>query len=398
MKSVAIIGGGAAGCFCAVNLKRMAPQLKITIYEAQNKLLAKVAITGGGRCNITNTFNNYKDAGGKLTRLEEVYPRGTNLMKRLLMGFNNEDTLRWFEELGVRFTAQEDECIFPKSQDAMEIVNTLQREIKRLGIEVVTGKRITDIDNLKEDIKVVTAGGGKNLTFLSFLKNRDLEIEPLHPSLFTFEIKEKELTQMSGTVVENAKCSIPSTRFKSAGPLLITDWGLSGPAILKLSSYGAVYLAENNYNAPLSVNWLGKDMDSVIKEIKALTEQNPQKKLSSVAPKELTQRLWSYIIKRAQIREDIRCNELGSKGLNKLANTLFADSYKIEGKGRFKEEFVTAGGVSLKEINSNTLRSKKYEDLYFAGEVLNIDAITGGFNLQAAWTTGYTVARAIASL
>lgn len=372
--------------------------MEITIYEAQSKLLAKVAITGGGRCNITNTFNNYKDAGGKITRLEEVYPRGNNLMKRLLMSFSNEDTLRWFEELGVRFTAQEDECIFPKSQDAMEIVGALQREIKRLGIEVITGSKITDIDELKEDIKVVTAGGGKSLNFLSFLNNREIEIEPLHPSLFTFEIKEKELTQMSGTVVENVRCSIPTTRFKSFGPLLVTDWGLSGPAILKLSSYGAVYLAENNYSAPLSVNWLGRDMDSVIKEIKSITEQNPHKKLSSVAPKELTLRLWSYIIKRAGIREDIRCNELGSKGLNKLANTLFADSYSITGKGKYKEEFVTAGGVSLNEVNSNTLRSKKYEDLYFAGEVLNIDAITGGFNLQAAWTTGYTVARAIASL
>ena len=394
-KSIAIIGGGAAGCFCAIELKRLNPNCNATIYESQDRLLAKVAITGGGRCNLTNSFSDFRDANGNITNLEHVYPRGHRLMKRLFNVFSPEDTVKWFEAHGVRLVTQEDNCIFPKSQDAMEIVHTLENLIRQEGIQVKTGHKITDITALKEDIKVITTGGKKTDKGYEFLSKLDIETEKPIPSLFTFEIKDKGLNSLSGTVVDNATLSIPSTRFRSQGILLITDWGTSGPATLKLSSYAARFLSDSNYTSPLTINWLSKTQEEALIILKEIIAENKQKKLSSINIPTLTSRLWSHLITRAQIREDIRCGEIGSKQLNRLSATLTSDSYQITAKGRFKEEFVTCGGVSLNEIDQNTLQSKKHPGIYFAGEVLDIDAITGGFNLQAAWTTGYVAAKSI---
>ena len=395
MKSIAIIGGGAAGCFCAIELKRRMPESKVTIYESQNRLLAKVAITGGGRCNLTNSFSDFRDANGNITSLEHVYPRGHRLIKRLFNVFSPEDTVKWFESHGVRLVTQEDGCIFPKSQDAMEIVHTLENLIRQEGIQVKTGHKITDITALKEDIKVITTGGKKTDKGYEFLSRLNMETQKPIPSLFTFEVKDKGLNSLSGTVVENATLSIPSTRFRSQGILLITDWGTSGPATLKLSSYAARFLSDNNYNTPVTINWLSKTQEEALIILKEIIAENKQKKLSSINIPTITSRLWSHLITRAQIREDIRCSEIGSKQLNRLSATLTADTYQITAKGKFKEEFVTCGGVSLNEIDQNTLRSKKHPGIFFAGEVLDIDAITGGFNLQAAWTTGYVAAKSI---
>ncbi len=395
MKSIAIIGGGAAGCFCAIETKRLLPDALVRIYESQDRLLAKVSVTGGGRCNLTNSFEDYKDSNGKLERLEHVYPRGHRLMKRLFNVFSPEDTVKWFENHGVRLVTQEDGCIFPKSQDAMEIVHTLENLIRQEGIQVMTGHKITDITSLTEDIKVITTGGKKTDKGYEFLSKLNIETQKPVPSLFTFEIKDKGLNSLSGTVVDNATLSIPSTKFRSQGILLLTDWGISGPATLKLSSYAARFLKDNSYKAPVSINWISSTQEAARLAVEKLIAETPKKQLSSVNFNGLTSRLWELIIKRSGIREDIRCGEVGSKQLNKLSSTLTSDTYQITAKGRFKEEFVTCGGVSLNEIDPNTLRSKKHPDIYFAGEVLDIDAITGGFNLQAAWTTGYTVAQSI---
>ena len=316
-------------------------------------------------------------------------------MKRLFNTFSPDDTIKWFESHGVRLVTQEDGCIFPKSQDAMEIVHTLEKLIKQEGIEVKTGHKITDITALKEDIKVITTGGKKTDKGYEFLSKLNIETEKPIPSLFTFEIKDSNLNSLSGTVVENTTISIPATKFKSQGILLLTDWGTSGPATLKLSSYAARFLSDNNYNAPVTINWLSKTQEETLIILKEIIAENKQKKLSSINIPTLTSRLWSHLIARAQIREDIRCSEIGPKQLNRLSATIVSDTYQITAKGKFKEEFVTCGGVSLKEIDQNTLLCKKHPGIYFAGEVLDIDAITGGFNLQAAWTTAYAVANAI---
>ena len=397
MKSIAVIGGGAAGCFCAIEVKRRLPQSKVTIYEAQDKLLAKVAITGGGRCNLTNSFRDFRDAKGNLERLEYVYPRGHRLMKRLFNTFSPDDTIKWFESHGVKLVTQPDCCIFPKSQDAMQIVHTLERLLKEKGVEIRTGHKVEDITAITENIKVITTGGKKTDKGYGFLAKLNIETEKPIPSLFTFELSDKALKSLSGTVADNATLSIPKTKFKSNGILLVTDWGTSGPATLKLSSYAARFLSETNYQTPLTINWISKTQEEALAILKIAIAENSLKKLSSINIEGLTNRLWNHIISRSAIREDIRCSEVGPKQMNKLSATLTSDIYDITGKGRFKEEFVTCGGVSLKEIDQNTLHAKKHPDIYFAGEVLDIDAVTGGFNLQAAWTTGYAVAKAIQS-
>lgn len=453
---IAIIGAGAAGCFCAVELKRRMPSALVEVFEAGAKALAKVAITGGGRCNLTNSFEG-------ISSLSAAYPRGDKLMKRLFRTFDQKSTWRWFENEGVKLVLQEDHCVFPASQDAMEIVNTLLARMRQAGVTLHTKRKVTGIfprpdggytlsvaelskeqslrraqlprgsvaefskeqslrnaqlpvgsvpelvegpmsqkyqrrddRNFQADIVVVTTGGSPELSGLGMLDGLELEIVPPVPSLFTFNLPGSPVRELMGTVVDNANASLVGTKLKAAGPLLITHWGMSGPAILKLSSYAARYLAENEYSATLSVNWFGGLGEQDVRDrILSLSKDNPQKQILNSHPSELPSRLWTYMITKAGIREDTRWAELGSKGMNRLVNTLINDEYQIRGKSRFKEEFVTCGGVALSNINLNTLESKTHPGLYFAGEVLDVDAITGGFNLQAAWSMGYTVARSI---
>ena len=403
---VAIIGAGAAGCFCAVNLKRRLPKCEIDIYEAGAKPLAKVAITGGGRCNLTNSWEGVKSLG-------QVYPRGERLMKRLFHQLDHQQTMDWWEKEGVRLVTQDDHCVFPASQDAMTIVNLLTANIKRLGIGLHLSHRVASIEHNGEytisfndeklkpvtaDTVVVTTGGHPKESGFDMLKPLELAIVPPVPSLFTFCIHDPALNALQGVVVEDTVASIAGTKFKAEGPLLITHWGMSGPAILKTSSQAARHLADNAYKANLLVDWWpAMSQDEVTAFLNKQVKANGAKQVSTIAPPPLTHRHWAYLISRIGISETKRWNEIGKKDLNRMVQLLKADTYAVDGKGQFKDEFVTCGGVALSELDPNTLECRNHPGLYFAGEVTDVDAVTGGFNLQAAWTMGYVVAQAVAS-
>ena len=388
---IAIIGGGAAGFFLAINLKEMRPEMAVTIFEKSKQVLAKVEISGGGRCNCTNSFAEVGD-------LSEVYPRGHRLMKRLMKGFSQEDAYNWFERHGVRLTTQEDQCVFPMSQDSHTIINCFLAEARRHNIEIRTEAKIDLLEQLSDyDFIAVTTGGSPKADGLRWLRDLGHEIETPVPSLFTFQIADEALHALMGTVVENVVTLIPGTKMRAEGPLLITHWGMSGPAILKLSSYGARLLAEQHYQAPLAVNWTKRRDTEVLTLLNEVMIRNAQKQLKTVPPCGLPSRLWVYLVEKCLgERSNGRWGSLNKKELNRLANLLSGgDSYQIVGRAAFKDEFVTCGGISLSAVNPATLESRHVPHLFFAGEVLDIDGITGGFNFQAAWTTAYTVACAI---
>ena len=384
---IAVIGGGAAGCFCAIGLKRRLPDADVTVYEAGPRLLSKVALTGGGRCNLTNSFRDVE-------HLEEAYPRGAQLMKRALRTFSHEDTMRWFEAEGVRLVVQEDQCVFPASQDAMQIVRTLERCLREAGVVIRLNTRVERVDDLQAD-KVVVTVGGMSREKLARLLPEGIELTDTVPSLFTLKIPDAGLRALMGTVVEQAALSLAGTKFRAAGTLLLTDWGVSGPATLRLSSYAARHLAENGYTGTLLIGWLDAPEADAREWIAATASANAKKQAASTPPDGITARLWRHLLGRAGLREDLRWAELGGKGAARLAATLTADAYPVAGRARFKEEFVTCGGVALSGININTLESKVRPGLYFAGEALDVDAVTGGFNLQAAWSTAATVVQAL---
>ena len=386
----AIVGGGAAGFFLAINLKEMCEQMEVTIFEKSRKVLAKVEISGGGRCNCTNSFAEVRD-------LQYVYPRGHRLMKRLMKGFSHRDAYDWFEKHGVRLTTQEDQCVFPMSQDSHSIINCFLAEARRHNVEIRTETKIDSLDELSDyDFIAVTTGGSPKVEGIRWLERH--EVESPVPSLFTFQIDDKALQALMGTVVENAVTMIPGTKMRAEGPLLITHWGMSGPAILKLSSYAARHLAECGYKSPLAVNWTSLHDNEVLSALEEITIRHSKKQLQTISPCGLPSRLWSYLVEKCLgERANGRWGSLNKKELNRLANILSGgDMYNIAGRAPFKDEFVTCGGVSLSSVNPATLESKEKPHLYFAGEVLDIDGITGGFNFQAAWTTAYTVAQAIA--
>ena len=379
----AIVGGGAAGFFAAINLKEMCPEMQVTIFEKSKKVLAKVEVSGGGRCNCTNSFE-------AVTDLQQVYPRGHRLLKRLFKTFDYRDAYEWFESHGVRLVTQEDHCVFPMSQDSHTIINMFLAEAKRHGIEIRTQCKIESLEQLKDyDFKVITTGGGT----ASMAGVPTIEAVP---SLFTFSIEDESLRALMGTVVEDATASIPGTKFKSCGPLLITHWGMSGPAILKLSSHAARELHEHNYQMPLAVNWTSLKEPEIQQELHEIIIRHPQKQIATIRPLGLPSRLWDYLVtKTLGERAQNRWQNLNQKELNRLTNALCNDQYKIAGRAAFKDEFVTCGGVDLAAVNTNTLESKTLPQLYFAGEVLDVDGVTGGFNFQAAWTTAYVVSMAI---
>lgn len=401
MAKIVVIGAGAAGCFCAIEIKRAHPECAVLVLESSKRPMAKLALTGGGRCNLTNSFR-------KVERLSQVYPRGEQLMKRALSRFDHEDLMDWFEREGVRLLVQEDECVFPVSQDAMQIVRTLERLMRINSVELRCESRVNRIQHtgqgyelllgdgsIMQADKIVLTAGGCSRGSLQALLPEDIEITPTVPSLFTFKIADESLRSLMGAVMPYASLSLAGTSFRSSGALLLTDWGVSGPATLRLSSYAARHLAENNYQATLLINWTAATEASVREFLDRATENYPRKQLSSIHPDGLSERVWRHILRRAGVKEDTRWAEFGSKGRNKLAATLMSDSYEIKGRAAFKEEFVTCGGVALSEINLKTLESKKHSGLYFAGEVLDVDAVTGGFNLQAAWSMAKVVSDAI---
>ena len=394
---IAIIGGGAAGFMAAIMARRTNPSSKVTIFERAQKVLAKVEITGGGRCNVTNSF-------AAITDMKQAYPRGYMLMKRLMKTFSHEDTFKWFEKHGVPLVTQEDECVFPKAQDSHAIIDCLVRQANELGVTICCRHRLVDIhkmedgrlklefDNSTQRIfhrTIITTGGSPNGCGLHYLERLGHKIEAPIPSLFTFNIKDRAFCDLMGTVVDPVVVAIPGTKLRAQGALLVTHWGVSGPAILKLSSYAARTLAENDYKVPLAISWTDEltrqEVESCLLKFQAA---NPRKQVANLHPFGLPSRLWLYILSKLGIDAVKPWAEIGRKTLNRMIETLVNDQYTIAGKGAFREEFVTCGGVSLSSVNSKTLESKVCPNLFFAGEVLDIDAITGGFNLQAAWTTG----------
>ena len=385
----AVVGGGAAGFFLAVNLKEMMPDMEVTIFERSQHVLTKVEISGGGRCNCTNSFE-------EVTDLSQVYPRGHRLLKRLFNNFDYRDAYAWFERHGVPLVTQNDQCVFPEAQDSHAIINCFLSLARRYHIEICKGSKVQSLDDVKGyDYVVVTTGGSPKGEGLRWLQALGHEIEQPVPSLFTFSVADKRLQALMG-VVTDVETMIPGTKLRAAGPLLITHWGLSGPAVLKLSSHAARYLAEQNYQAPLVVRWLSLSDQEISTLLYEQVATQPKKQLTTYNPFGLQQRLWAYLVEKAlEVRAQIRWAELNKKDVNRLVNVLLNDTYQMVGRAPFKDEFVTCGGISLKAINTSTLESKHVPHLYFAGEVLDIDGVTGGFNFQAAWTTAYTVATSI---
>ena len=404
-RRVAIVGAGAAGCFAAIETGRRLPEADIHVFERMKKPLAKVALTGGGRCNLTNSFAGVRS-------LEAVYPRGHRLMKRLLREFGHEETMAWFEREGVELVTQTDECVFPASQRADEIVQTLLAAMRRGGVKLHCGQGVKEIcpadggyrlafeDRPTEwfDTVVVTTGGSPRKAGLSFLQPLHLEIVEPVPSLFSVTVEDKELRALSGTVVENASVRLTGTKLKAQGALLITHLGLSGPAMLKLSAYAARLLHERNYQAEIAINWLG-DMneEEAWTLVNDLARQNGMKQVGNVWPTVLNRRLWQFLLQSLDLSAEMRWNGMQQKTLRRMAAQLTNHVFLISGRNPYKEEFVTCGGVALTELYPATLECKRHRGLYFAGEVTDADAITGGFNLQAAWTMGYVAAKSCAS-
>lgn len=398
---IAIIGGGAAGFFAAINCKINYPNYKVTIYEKTTKVLSKVKVSGGGRCNVTNATYSISD-------LVKNYPRGNKQLKKTFTQFNPKDTIEWFENRGVPLVTQDDHCIFPKSQDSQSIIDCFLKECNRLDIEILTKHQLVNLNKLndkfilnfkeKESIKVdkviVTIGGQPKINGLTFLQKIGHHIISPVPSLFTFNMPNEPITQLMGIVVESAQVKIQSTKLVDEGPLLITHWGMSGPAILKLSAWGARILEENKYNFKVQINWLKQfNFNELSDYLKSEIDVHKNKKISNQKIVHLPTRLWDFLIRKVELNLNKKWSELSKKEFNRLVNVLQNDVYKVEGKTTFKEEFVTCGGVDLAEVNFNTMASKLIDGLYFAGEVLDVDGITGGFNFQNAWSTGYVASK-----
>jgi len=385
----AIIGGGAAGFFLAISLKELMPEMEVTIFERSQRVLAKVEVSGGGRCNCTNTFREVRD-------FSEVYPRGHRLMKRLFNVFDQRQAYQWFERHGVPLVVQDDECVFPQAQDSHAVIDCFLSLTKRYGVVVEKGRKIQTLDEVRGyDYVAVTTGGSPTGEGLRWLAALGHEIASPVPSLFTLRVDDRALTALQGLVVE-AVAHIPGTKFRAEGPLLLTHWGMSGPAILKLSSHAARHLAEQDYRVPLSIHWTRQTEAEVQAALYECAIRQPQKQLPTYNPFGLPQRLWTYLLEKClAARATVRWVELNKKDVNRLVNVLMNDTYQVAGRAAFKDEFVTCGGVALSAVNPSTLESRQVPHLYFAGEVLDVDGITGGFNFQAAWTTATVVARSI---
>lgn len=386
----AIVGGGAAGFFLAVNLKEMVPEMEVTIFERSPRVLAKVEVSGGGRCNCTNSFAGVSD-------LSQVYPRGHRLMKRLFNVFDHEDAYRWFEQHGVPLVTQDDECVFPQAQDSHAIIDCFLALARRYGIRIRKGVKVQSLSDLRDyDFVAVTTGGSPKGEGLRWLAQLGHETEAPVPSLFSLSTDDARLHELMGLVVDNAEVHVQGTKLRAEGALLITHWGLSGPVALRLSSYAARHLADAGYQAALSVNWVQQNEAEVQAALQEMAVREPQKQLTTCNPFGVQQRLWAYLSEKALAgRATIRWSELNKKDVNRLVNVLVNDTLQMVGRAPFKDEFVTCGGIALKAVNPATLESRHVPRLYFAGEVLDIDGVTGGFNFQAAWTTAYTVACSI---
>jgi predicted Rossmann fold flavoprotein len=395
-----VIGGGAAGFFTAINAVQLNPDLKVLIIEKNKEPLQKVKISGGGRCNLTHYCFDSKE-------LIKNYPRGNEFLFEPFKRFGPRETIEWFESNGVKVKNEPDGRMFPESNSSQTILDLFKSEIKRLGITLKTSSKVShfqkvtlgwEIDLLDETkllSKSLMIATGSDRTIWEILKSMDVSIHAPVPSLFTFKIEDKELHAMAGNSFGKAKASYAN--ISTLGPALITHWGLSGPAILKLSAFAALELERKNYHFKLRMDWLADLSEKeIIDTLKSYQSVNPIKKVRSFPMFDLSKRFWEYVCNACEIGEYQNWSETGKKHFKRFAENLKQMTFEVIGKSTFKEEFVTAGGVDLNQIDLTTFKLKSQDGLYMAGEVLNIDAVTGGFNFQAAWTGAWHAAKAIA--
>ncbi len=394
---VAVIGGGAAGFFSAISVKTHHPEAKVTIYEKSGKLLSKVKVSGGGRCNVTHHCF-------KIGQLVKYYPRGEKPLRKAFGIFSTTDTIAWFEKRGVELKTEADGRMFPTTDSSQTIIDCLMGEAHKLGIGIKMKSAIKKLNPQEEgylmifkngeskfvDKVIVATGGSPRTEGFNWLRELGHTIEEPVPSLFTFNMPEESIKELMGVVANLVSVKIMGTKLKSSGPLLITHWGMSGPAILKLSAFGARILHEKDYRFKTLINWTGEMSEQEIRQTLAeVVFENPKKKIRNVNPFELAGRLWDFLLIKLELPEDMIWGNMGKKNINRLVHVLMNDEYSVHGKTTFKEEFVTCGGISLQDVDIKTMQSRPSPNLYFAGEVLDIDGVTGGFNFQNAWTTGF---------
>ena len=398
-----VIGGGAAGFFCAINAARLNPNLHVILLEKTNKLLSKVKVSGGGRCNVTHACFSIAD-------MVKKYPRGAAFLKKGFHHFFTTDTITWFNERGIELKTEADGRMFPASNSSQTIIDCLLREATKYNVEIQMSTDVKSIckkenkwflnTNKAEIIadKICVAfGGAAKILQNDWLVQLGHSVENPTPSLFTFNMPGNSITKLMGLSVENASVKIAGEKIQEEGPLLITHWGMSGPAILKTSAYGAIILAEKEYNFIAIINWIPAYTETTLREkMQLLRFDMATTKMVNRNPFLLPARLWEYLLEVSGVKNDIRWADLPAKEQNKLIKNLCAQEFPVKGKTTFKEEFVTAGGIKVEEINVNTMESKLCTGLYFAGEIINVDGVTGGFNFQNAWTTGWIAANAIA--
>ena len=402
-QKIVIIGGGAAGFFTAITTAETNPNLEVIILEKGNKVLQKVKVSGGGRCNVTHACFDPKE-------LIEFYPRGRKELLGPFHQFMTGDTVKWFESRGVKLKIEADNRVFPVTNSSQSIIDCLMKSIEKAGVVLKLNQKVEAISKINNQFRIVSSTDvfladklvittGSNPKFWNIIEELGHTIIAPVPSLFTFKINDQRIKEIPGISVTNVRISIADFPLKVTGPLLITHWGISGPAVLKLSAFGARYLADKNYQYKVNINWLSTPFPNVLNELKAIKIEQLKKHvhLKSVFH-EIPRRLWEKLVLAADIKNDARWADLSNKQLENLATQLTKTILQADGKTTFKEEFVTAGGIDLKEINFKRFESKIHKNLFFAGEVLNIDAVTGGFNFQNAWTGGYIVGKTMAAL
>ena len=400
-----VIGGGAAGFFCAVNAAKMNPLLQVVIVEKTGKLLGKLKISGGGRCNVTHACFSMAD-------MIKKYPRGGAFLKKAFHQFFTTDTINWFNERGVELKTEDDGRMFPVSNISQTIVDCLMQEVNKYGVEILMNKEVRAVNKINEhwqllfgndnvmeaDFICIASGGYPKSAQFDWLQKIGHTIETPVPSLFTFNMPANPINSLMGITVENVTVKVAGTKLVEQGPLLITHWGMSGPVILKLSAWGARLLANNNYSFTTIINWIPAFNEQTLKnKFQQVRFDVAAQKICNRNPFGLPQRLWQYLLEQSDINLEMRWADLPAKEQNKLIKLLCGQEFIVNGKTTFKEEFVTAGGIVLNEIDHQTMESKIAPNIFFCGEVTDTDGITGGFNFQNAWTTGFIAAKAIAS-